>query len=105
MTLLAVYTTVATQDDARRIARALLERRLAACVQITAIESFYRWQDTVQHEPEWRLMLKTTADRYPALEAALRELHPFELPAIHAVAVAQAWAPYADWVAAGCSGN
>jgi periplasmic divalent cation tolerance protein len=105
MTLLAVYTTVATAADARRIARALVERRLAACVQITAIESFYEWQGAVQHEPEWRLMLKTTEGRYPALEAALRDLHPYELPAIHAVAAAQAWAPYADWVAAGSSGT
>lgn len=98
MTLLAVYTTVATRDDARRIASAMVERRLAACVQIDAIESCYRWQGAVQHASEHRLLLKTTEARYPALEAAIRAMHPYDLPAIHAVAVVQAYAPYATWV-------
>jgi periplasmic divalent cation tolerance protein len=96
--LLAVFTTVATLEDAERMARALVERRLAACVQIDAIRSVYRWQAQVQQNCEQRLMCKTTAARYPALQAAIRELHSYELPAIHALAVAQAWGPYADWV-------
>lgn len=98
MDLLAVYTTVATREDARTIARALVERRLAACVQIEPIESFYRWQGKIVQEPEYRLLAKTTEDRYEAVEAAIRELHPYELPAIHAVELEEVYAPYARWV-------
>jgi periplasmic divalent cation tolerance protein len=98
--LLAVFTTVATLEDAERMARALVERRLAACVQIQAIQSVYRWQGQVQLDCEQGLMCKTSAERYPALEAAIRELHGYELPAIHALRVDQAWAPYAAWVRA-----
>lgn len=98
MTLLAVYTTLATRDDAQRMATALVERRLAACAQIDAIESVYRWQNSVRQDTEFRLMLKTTEARYPALEAAILSLHPYDLPAIHAVAVVHAHAPYAAWV-------
>lgn len=104
MRLLAVYTTLATRDDAQRIAAAMVERRLAACAQIEAIDSVYRWQGALQREPEFRLMLKTTEARYPALEAALLALHPYDLPAIHAVAVVRAHAPYAAWVIDGSNG-
>jgi len=105
MQLIAVYTTVATQEDARRIAKALVERTLAACAQITAIESFYSWKGTVQHEPEWRILFKTTAAQYAAVEAAVSELHTYELPAIHAVAIGNIFAPYAAWVEEGSSGE
>ena len=105
MRLLAVYTTVGRREDAQRIARAIVERRLAACAQVSEIESFYVWQGALQQEGEFRLMLKTTEDRYPALEAALRELHPYELPAIHAVAAEQAFGPYAAWVEQGSRGG
>jgi periplasmic divalent cation tolerance protein len=98
MQIIAVYTTVSSQDDARRIARALVEAKLAACAQISAIESFYVWQGAVQQEPEWRVLFKTTADRYAAVEGAIRELHPYELPAIHSLAVANAFEPYAQWI-------
>lgn len=97
-TPLLVMTTVASADEARALARAMVERRLAACAQITAIESFYRWRGAVENEPEWRVLFKTRADGYAALESAIREAHPYELPAIHAVATQQAYAPYADWV-------
>lgn len=104
MTLLAVYTTVGSRDEALRIAEAVVEQRLAACVQVEAIDSVYRWQGALQREAEHRLLLKTTEARYPALEAAIRALHPYALPAIYAVAVAQADAAYAAWVAEGCAG-
>jgi periplasmic divalent cation tolerance protein len=89
---------VAQQADAQRMATAIVERRLAACAQISAIESVYHWDGAVQHEAEWRIDFKTTAEHYPAIEAAIRELHPYELPAISAVAVEAAFEPYARWV-------
>jgi periplasmic divalent cation tolerance protein len=95
-----VVTTVGTVEQARTLAQAMVERRLAACAQITVIESFYRWQGQVEHEPEVRLLFKTRAECYAALEAAIRALHPYALPAIHALPTAQAYGPYAEWVAA-----
>jgi len=95
---LLVVTTVGSAEQARALARAMVEQRLAACAQITAIESVYRWQGAVEHEPEWRVLFKTRADGYAALEAAIRERHPYELPAIHAIATQQAHAAYAEWV-------
>jgi periplasmic divalent cation tolerance protein len=95
-----VVTTVGTAEAARLLARSMVERRLAACAQITAIESFYRWQGAVEHEPEFRLLLKTREALVPALQAALLAAHPYELPALHALPVAVAHAPYAEWVVA-----
>lgn len=105
MKLIAVCTTVATREDARAMAEALVGRKLAACAQISSIESFYSWKGAVQNEPEYRLMFKTTADRYAAVEAAIRELHPYELPAIYALEAGPAFAPYASWVEEGSSGG
>jgi periplasmic divalent cation tolerance protein len=105
MKLIAIFTTVATQEHARRLAQACVERKLAACAQICEIESFYAWKGAVQSAPEWRIMFKTSADRYAAVEAAIRELHSYELPAIHAVAIEQAFAPYAAWVEEGSAGE
>jgi len=103
MKLLAVYTTVASLAAARDMARALVERKLAACAQIGEIESFYSWQGAVANEREFRILCKTTEARWPAVEAAIRELHDYELPAIHAVALEQVHAPYGRWIEEGCS--
>ena len=98
MTLLAVYTTVASREEALTMAKALVERRLAACAQVSEIESVYRWDGAVRHEPEFRIVFKTVAARYAEVEAAIRELHSYELPAIYALAVEQADPRYAAWV-------
>jgi periplasmic divalent cation tolerance protein len=98
MNPIAVITTLATLDDARRIGKALVERRLAACAQISTIESFYVWDGALQNEPEFRLLLKTTDERYPAVERAIREMHPYELPAIHALDFAHVDTAYAEWI-------
>ncbi|HRY89051.1 MAG TPA: divalent-cation tolerance protein CutA [Rubrivivax sp.] len=98
--VLLVVTTVGSVEQARTLARAMVEQRLAACAQIEAIESFYRWHGAVEHDAEQRVLFKTRPDGYAALEAAIRAQHPYELPAIHAIAAAHAFAPYAAWVAA-----
>ncbi len=87
------------------MAHAIVERRLAACAQITVIESVYVWKGAMQHEPEWRILFKTTSARYAAVEAAIRELHSYELPAIHAVPIEHVFAPYAAWVDAESDGG
>ena len=103
--LLLVLTTLATRDEALALGRAMVEARLAACAQVQAIASVYRWQGAVQQDDEWRLLLKCPAARYPALEAALRAAHPYELPAIVAVPVVAADAAFAAWVAAETQGD
>lgn len=105
MKLLAVFTTVATRDEARLMARALVERKLAACAQISEIESFYSWEGAVRNEPECRILFKTTAAQYAAVEDAIRELHSYELPAIHALAIEQVYGPYGAWIEEGSSGD
>ena len=99
MKLLAACTTVATIDDARRLAEAAVARSLAACVHLERIDSVYRWQGVVHSEAEVRLVFKTTEAAYPALERLLRSSHPYELPAIYAVPVEHADPAYAAWVA------
>ena len=100
MDLLAVLTTVATREQAQRLAHELVRRRLAACAQISAIDSVYRWQGELRQDSEQRVLFKTTAAAYPALQAALRELHPYELPQIVAFALSPVFDAYANWVAA-----
>jgi periplasmic divalent cation tolerance protein len=95
---IAVVTTVATLAEAQAMARALVTRRLAACAQISEIESLYWWRGAVQNEREFRLLMKASEAGYPALEAAIRELHSYELPAIYAVALDQVFAPFAAWI-------
>lgn len=103
MDLLAVYTTVATREEARELAGALVDRRLAACAQIAEIESFYRWDGEVVNETEYRILFKTTEARWNAIESAIVDLHPYELPAIHAVEIEEVYEPYGDWVEDGSS--
>jgi periplasmic divalent cation tolerance protein len=98
MKLLALCTTVGRAEDAHRIATAAVERGLAACVHIDAIDSIYRWQGVVQLDSEQRLVFKTTEAAAPALRALIVDLHPYDLPALYTLAVAEANAAYADWV-------
>lgn len=98
MNPIAVITTVGSRDAAQAMARALVGRKLAACAQIDAIESVYTWDGSPQNEPEFRITFKTTDAQYAALEAAIRELHSYALPAIHAIALTHVYAPYAQWI-------
>lgn len=98
MTIIAVLTTVDSREEAQAIARALVERKLAACVQISQIESVYNWQGETRIDAEFRIFAKTEEDRYADVEAAILELHSYELPAVYAMDIAHVHEPYADWV-------
>ena len=100
MQCIAVVTTIGSIDQAQSMARSLVERKLAACAQISEIESFYTWNDAVQNDKEYRILFKTVSERYVAVEAAIRELHTYELPAIHALAFEYVYAAYGDWIEA-----
>ena len=101
MTTLLVLTNLPDRAAAEALADALLEKRVAACVNILApCRSVYRWKDAVQHDEEHPMLIKTTRERYPALEAAIRAGHPYELPEIVAVPIERGLPEYLNWVAA-----
>jgi periplasmic divalent cation tolerance protein len=94
-----VVTTTSARDDARRIARALVETRLAACVQIRGpIESTYRWKGQIEMAEEWQCVAKTRRELYARVEQAIREMHPYEVPEILAVEIAEVSRSYAEWL-------
>jgi periplasmic divalent cation tolerance protein len=96
--ILTVTTTVGSLEQARHLAREIVERRLAACVQLEPIAaSLYRWEGRLCEEPEVRLSIKTLPRLRDALAACLHELHPYDLPQFLALRQ-QASAPYAAWV-------
>ena len=102
---IAVFTTIDDLERAQAIATSLVERKLAACVQISEIESVYSWQGAVQEDRELRLMAKTVADRYAEVETAIREMHTYDLPAIYAFGMREAFAPFAEWVEENSTGD
>ncbi|HVY96968.1 MAG TPA: divalent-cation tolerance protein CutA [Solirubrobacterales bacterium] len=96
---LQVLTTTGSEEEAERIATALVERRLAACVQtVGPVLSRYRWRGAVEVEREWQCLAKTTAARYAAVEAAIRELHSYEEPEIVATPIVAGSAGYLAWL-------
>jgi len=99
MSAIVVITNLPDRAAADRLAGELVERRLAACVNILApCRSVYRWKGAVQHEEEHPMLIKTTAERYPAIEAAIRAGHPYELPEIVALDVVHGLPAYLAWV-------
>src|SRR5512142_955975 len=94
-----VLTTAGSREEAGKIARALVERRLAACVNIVSIESVYRWKERVESAPEWLLVVKTTAEALDDVDAAIRELHSYELPECVVVPIEAGSEEYLEWIA------
>lgn len=102
MTLLVAHCTCPDADTAARVARTLVDERLAACVQaIPGVVSTYRWQGAVQSGTEVLLLIKTTRERFEALKTRLPALHPYESPELIATDVVDGLGDYLDWVAAG----
>jgi periplasmic divalent cation tolerance protein len=94
-----VLTTVGSREEAGRIASVLVERRLAACVQIVGpIVSRYRWQGEIEEAEEWQCLAKTEAGAYDEVEAAIRELHSYEEPEIVATPIVAGSPGYLGWV-------
>ena len=98
---LLVLTNLPDRAAAEKLADMLIGRQLAACVNILApCRSVYRWKGAVQHDEEHPMLIKTTQERYAALEQALRAAHPYELPEIVALAIERGLPAYLEWVAA-----
>ncbi len=98
---LVVCCTCPDSATAERIAETVVGEQLAACVNIApGLTSIYRWQGQVQRDAELLLIIKTRSARYPALEARIRELHPYEIPEIIALPVQAGLAAYLNWIIA-----
>lgn len=96
-----VSTTTASRDDAERIARTLVERRLAACAQVSGpISSYYHWQGKLETSEEWVCAIKTLSSHYPAIESAIRQLHAYDVPEILAVPIVAVSPDYLAWLTA-----
>jgi periplasmic divalent cation tolerance protein len=98
---LVVITTVGTEEQANEIARELVCRRHAGCVNVVpGLKSFYRWQGKVCRDSEFLLVIKTEEEEYPAVEAKIRELHSYEVPEILAFAASKGEPSFLAWLAA-----
>jgi periplasmic divalent cation tolerance protein len=96
---IVVLTTVASEDEAVKLVRALLERRLIACGTIfPAVRSLYRWQSKIADEREVVVMLKTRSARLESLQNAFRELHPYKVPELLALPVSAGLSKYLEWI-------
>jgi len=94
-----VLTTAGSQEEARKIAHALVERRLAACVNIVGpMESVYRWQGAVETAPEFLLVIKTTAAAFARVRDAIKELHSYEVPECVMVSIEDGSEGYLKWL-------
>ena len=97
--LIQIYTTTGSENEAKRIADILLQKKLVACVQVSGpIRSHYVWQGAFEESTEWMCSIKTLAEQYSRVEAAIREVHTYDEPEIIAVAISQASIGYAAWV-------
>jgi periplasmic divalent cation tolerance protein len=94
-----VLTTAGSQEEARKIARGLVDRKLAACVNIIPqIDSVYRWQGKVESATEWLLVIKTTAEAFARVRDAIRELHSYELPECVMIEISGGSEAYLGWI-------
>jgi periplasmic divalent cation tolerance protein len=93
-----LLTTVPSRDEAARLAGLLVEERLAACVQMLAIDSVYRWEGAVQREPETLLLVKTRTALFETAIARIREVHPYSVPQIVGTPFLAGLPAYLDWI-------
>ncbi len=94
-----VLSTCGSAEEADSIARALVERRLAACVNVVPnLRSIYRWKGAIEQAPEQLLLIKTTRALFERLEAELRSLHSYEVPEVLAFDIAAGSEPYLAWI-------
>ena len=99
-----VFCTVESEQRARDLAGAVVDDRLAACVQIVGpIQSTYRWGEAVESSVEWPLLMKTTEERMRALQDRLVSVHPYEIPEVVAVRIEAGFPRYLDWIASSTS--
>ncbi len=100
-----VLSTAGSHEQARTLAQALVTRRLAACVNIVGpLESIYRWKGNVETDQEFLLIIKSTEQQFPAVRAAIRELHSYELPECIELPIEDGLPEYLDWIGESVTG-
>ena len=96
---IVVFSTCGSSEEAERVARSLVEKHLAGCVNIVApVRSFYRWKGKVEDAVEWLLIIKTSRGRFEELRAALEQVHTYELPETIAIPVVDGSPTYLNWL-------
>jgi periplasmic divalent cation tolerance protein len=101
-----VLSTCGSEEEARRVARSLVETRMAACVNILpAVQSIYHWQGAIQEDREWMLIIKSTRRLFEQLCAELRKVHSYEIPEALAIPVIDGHQDYLDWIDREIGGN
>ena len=93
-----VLSTAGSQEEAGKIAGALLESRAAACVQMSPVVSLYRWKGKIERDSEIRLVIKTTGALYPRVESLIRENHSYEVPQIVKLPISGGLGEYLGWI-------
>ena len=93
-----VLVTASSETEATAIAQTIVEEKLAACVNLVPVRSVYIWQDRLQQEPEWQLLVKTTRDRFLALQERILGLHSYEVPEILAIPIQEGSPSYLNWI-------
>ncbi len=93
-----IMTTAGSREEAEKLARALVSERLAACVQLLPITSYFTWDGQVQHEDEVLLLVKTRRTLYSRAEERIRSLHSYDTPEVIATPIASGSRPYLSWI-------
>jgi len=94
-----VLSTAGSEDEARKIALYLVQHRMAACVNIVPqVESIYRWQDQVESNREWLLVIKTTAEAFAAVRDTIQEMHSYEMPECIVLTIEDGGPAYLEWL-------
>lgn len=96
---IVVLSTCASAEEAERLARRVIDDRLAACVNVLSpVRSFYRWKGKIEDSAEWLLIIKSTRDKFDALRAALESAHTYELPEVIAIPIVEGSPNYLSWI-------
>jgi len=93
-----IFTSTNSLIEARKLARILVEKKIVACAQISEIESYYFWERKVLNEPEFRILFKTTKNKYKDVEKVLHKLHSYELPVIYSLNIDDIYNPFSKWI-------
>lgn len=93
-----VLVTAGSRQEATAIAESLIQAKLAACVNLLPVFSIYTWQETIHHDEEWQLLIKSERSRFDELEAKIRELHSYDVPEIIALSIVAGSQPYLQWI-------
>jgi len=98
MSYTIILTTVEKNEDAKKIAKSLLQEKLAACIQINKIDSIYNWKDKIYEDNEFLLYIKAPKKNYEKIEKLILKIHPYELPQITMIDITKGYKNYLKWI-------